>query len=265
MSRVIPNENTWVGFALTVTQTGAQNEVQTVTVGAASAGSFTLSFGGYTTSTILYSANAATVQAALEALTSIGSGNIAAAGTLATSMTLTFQGSKASQNWAQITGAVVATLTGGALALSTTTQGRPANTLAPTTAEINAAVELTPYLMSLTASTTGNVVPTPNLDTLFETSIIGTSQASFTADFYRDDTADTAWQTLPRSTKGYFLISRFGGHGFNQKPIVNDYIEVWPVTVVSRTATNMANNTVQTMSVVCSINVEPNDSCLITV
>jgi len=264
MARVIPNEQTWVGFALSVTSSGSANEVQTVSVGAASAGAFTLSFGGYTTSPIAYNAANSAVQTALEGLASIGSGNVACAGTLATAVTVTFQGTKAAKGWPQLTGAVTTPLTGGALAIATTTQGHPATTLAPTTTDINSAVELTPFLMSLTASSTGNVVPTPNLDTLFETSIVGTSQASFTADFYRDDENDVAWNTLPRGTRGYFLISRFGGHGTNQKPIVNDYLEVWPVDVVSRTATNMANNTVQTMSIVCSVNVEPNENALVS-
>jgi hypothetical protein len=49
--------------------------VQTVTVGAASAGTFTLTYGGQTTTAIAYNASAATVQAALVALSSIGAGN----------------------------------------------------------------------------------------------------------------------------------------------------------------------------------------------
>ena len=44
--------------------------------GSPTGGSFTLSFGGDTTSAIAYNATAATVQADLEALASIGSGNV---------------------------------------------------------------------------------------------------------------------------------------------------------------------------------------------
>lgn len=136
-------------------------------------------------------------------------------------------------------------------------------TLVPTTAEINAAVDLTPFLMSLNASSRGNTVPTPSFDSLFETSVAGTSAATFDADFYRDDTADTAWTTLPRGTSGYFIISRFGGSGTDQKPIAADVVEVWPVEVISRTMANMSNNTVLSFTVSCAVNVEPNEAATV--
>jgi hypothetical protein len=137
-------------------------------------------------------------------------------------------------------------------------------TLAPTAAEVTAAEDLTPFLMSLNASAQGNVVPTPSFDSLFETSIVGTSQATFTADFYRDDTADDAWEALPRGTKGFFIISRFGGSGTDQKPIAADVVEVWPVEVVSRVAANMANNTVQSFTITCAVNIVPAEAIAVT-
>lgn len=138
-----------------------------------------------------------------------------------------------------------------------------ASDLEPTAAEVAAAVDLTGLLMGLNASSQGNVVPTPSFDTLFETSIIGTSQATFSADFYRDDDDDLAWDTLPRETVGFFIVSRFGGSGTDQLPIAADVVEVWPVNVVSRTAANMANNTVQSFTVTCSINIEPNEAAVV--
>ena len=51
------------------------NEVQTVTVDA-TGGTFTISYGGATTSAIAQAALGETVEAALEALSSIGIGNI---------------------------------------------------------------------------------------------------------------------------------------------------------------------------------------------
>lgn len=133
-------------------------------------------------------------------------------------------------------------------------------TLAPTAAEVTSATDLTHYLISLNASATGNIVPTPSFDTLFETSIPGTVQASFTADFYRDDTADTAWDTLPRATDGFFIISRYGGGGTGNKPIAGDDVEVWPVRIVSRTMANMTNNTVMTFTVTAAVPQEPAES-----
>lgn len=138
-----------------------------------------------------------------------------------------------------------------------------ATDLEPTTAEVNAAIDLTPFLMSLNASSRGNQVPTPSFDSLFETSIAGTSQATFDADFYRDDTTDTAWTTLARGTQGYFIISRFGGGGADQKPIATDVVEVWPVEVISKTMANMSNNTVLSFTVSCAVNIEPNEAAVV--
>lgn len=128
---------------------------------------------------------------------------------------------------------------------------------APTASEVAAAKELTSYCISLNASSRGNTVPTPAFDSLFETSTAGTSAASFDADFYRDDEDDEAWETLPRGTRGYFLISRFGGTGTDNLPVASDDVEVWPVMVTSRTMANMSSNTVLTFSVSCAVNEEP--------
>ena len=128
---------------------------------------------------------------------------------------------------------------------------------APTAAEIAAATELTGYVVSVNAASQGNQVPTPSLDSLFETSVPGTVQAQFQADFYRDDTTDTAWDTLPRGATGFFVISRFGGSGTDRLPIAADEVEIWPVTVTSRTMGNMTSNQVLMFSVTCSVPVEP--------
>ena len=145
----------------------------------------------------------------------------------------------------------------------TTDTSFASGTLVPNETEVDACIDLTPFLMSLNASSQGNVVPTPSFDSLFETSIIGTSQATFTADFYRDDLADDAWEALPRGTVGRFILSRFGGTGADQKPQNPDVVEVWPVEVVSRTAANMANNTVMSFTVNCAVNVEPNEAAVV--
>lgn len=82
------------------------NEVQTVALnGSPSAGTFTLSFAGSTTGAIARNANAATVQAALEALPTIGTGGVACTGgPLPAAVTCTFQGARAAQALPQMTG-----------------------------------------------------------------------------------------------------------------------------------------------------------------
>lgn len=136
--------------------------------------------------------------------------------------------------------------------------------LTASASEVAGATVVTPWLISLNATSQGNTVPTPSFDTLFETTIPGTVSAQFSADFYRDDENDLAWDTLPRGTTGYFLISRFGGSGTDNLPIAADEIEVWPVTVTSRTMQNMASNQVLMFSLMCSVPEEPNEAATIS-
>lgn len=130
-----------------------------------------------------------------------------------------------------------------------------ANVQAPTAAEVTAAVNLTPLTISITASTQGNTIPTPTLDSLFETSVPGVAQGTFTGDFYRDSNSakDLAWTTLPRNTAGFMLVSRFGGTGANKKPVVNNKIEVWPIIVTSRAASALTSNQAQTFNVTAAV------------
>jgi hypothetical protein len=77
------------------------NEVQTLTItGTPTGGTFRLAFRGVATANIAYNATAAAVQAALELLSTVGSGNVVATGgpLPATAVVLTFQGQLAGQN-----------------------------------------------------------------------------------------------------------------------------------------------------------------------
>ena len=140
-----------------------------------------------------------------------------------------------------------------------------ADTLVPTVAEVAAAVELTDFIISLTANAQGNAVPTPKLKSMFETSIPGTNTATFTAEMYRDSVQedDLAWNTLPRNAYGVFYISRFGGTGADLLPVATDHVEVWPVRVISRAASPMSSNTAQTFTLTCSVPQEPNEDAII--
>lgn len=139
----------------------------------------------------------------------------------------------------------------------------PAVQGAPTLAEINASLDLTDFLISLNASATGNTVPTPRLKRLFETSVPGTSTATFTADMYRDDEADTAWDTLPRGSKGTWIVMRFGGTGTDKRPAATQKCEVWTTIVVSRAASSLASGAAQTFTLTCSVPIEPDEDYVV--
>jgi RHS repeat-associated protein len=83
----------------------AGDNVQQVTLtGNPTGGTFTLTFGGQTTSAIAYNASAATVQSALQALSSIGSGNALVGNPTGSAWIVRFAGTKAGAPQAAITG-----------------------------------------------------------------------------------------------------------------------------------------------------------------
>lgn len=91
-------------------------EVQTITV-TASGGTYTLTVGGQTTSALANSANAAAIQAALQALSSVGTGKATVTGS--GPYTVTFDPSLGDVTMTVNTGS----LTGGTATLATTRDG----------------------------------------------------------------------------------------------------------------------------------------------
>jgi len=85
------------------------NEQQTVTEGGSGLTSFTLTFDGQTTTSLIAAVSAAAMQSALEALSTIGSGNVTVSGSTSGPYTVTFVGDLAGTNVPVMT----ATPTGG--------------------------------------------------------------------------------------------------------------------------------------------------------
>ena len=142
----------------------------------------------------------------------------------------------------------------------------PANLAAPTDAELAAVTAVwTKQIVSINASSSGNTVPTPDIGTMFETSVPGTSSAQFTMDVYRDDdpVKDAPFQTLKRGTKGVVYISRFGGTGPGGRPEADQGIEVWPIQVTSRGSAPLASNTAQMATITCAVPTEPEEDALV--
>lgn len=100
------------------------NEVQSVIATGGSAGDFTLIFSGQTTAAIAYDADAAAVQAALEALPNVAPGDVAATGgpLPGTAVVLTFGGAYAATDVPAIT-VGTENITGGNAVVSQVTQG----------------------------------------------------------------------------------------------------------------------------------------------
>ena len=93
------------------------DEVQTVTEGGSGLTSFTLTYSGQTTGSIVAAATAAQVQTALEALSNIAPGDVKVTGSASGPYSVTFAASLANQDVPQMT----ATPTGGSGTVTVTT------------------------------------------------------------------------------------------------------------------------------------------------
>ena len=132
----------------------------------------------------------------------------------------------------------------------------------PTTTEISAGTEVTPYLQSLDTPLDGDAVDASDLSTAFNKSVAGTFGGGASADMYRDDTTDTAYAAFPRNTTGYMVIRRFGGS--DTAWAAADEVEVWPLRVITRSPSTMDRNTVQMFSVDFATLDEPTLNAVVT-
>jgi hypothetical protein len=130
-----------------------------------------------------------------------------------------------------------------------------ANKANPTVADLTASHNITHSIQGIDPNVTGNILPTPALDKLFEESMMGTSSGSITGEMYRDDVDDYAWTHLKKGTVGLIYISRFGTAGL--QPVAGQTVEAWPFQVSARTAQGLANNTVQTFQLNAAVPSEP--------
>ena len=114
------------------------NAVQVITIaGQSLGGTFTLSYGGYTTSAIAYNATAATVQTAITGLTSVGASNAAVTGNNGGPWTCTFQNTLGGQALATMT--ITPSLTG-----TNTSAGIQTTTIGQTEIDASTSVALAP-------------------------------------------------------------------------------------------------------------------------
>ena len=139
----------------------------------------------------------------------------------------------------------------------------PADPAAPTEDELAAALTLTPWIVSINPTSQGNAIPAPALDSLFDRSAIGTSQGSFSGDFYRDDDNDLAWETIPRGEDGYLYVSRFGGTGTDKRPVAGQKVETWHLGITQRAGSNMTSNTLQTFSSTAAVLDPPEEDAVV--
>lgn len=122
-----------------------------------------------------------------------------------------------------------------------------ADKTAPTLVEIAAGTDLTPFLRSIDTPLEGNTVDAATGESAYNSTVAGTYGGQpVTGEFTRDDDPtgadDTAWNTLPFRTQGYFVVARRGGSGVGGALAAGDAVDVFPIDVSSRTPAAYGRN-----------------------
>jgi len=131
---------------------------------------------------------------------------------------------------------------------------------APTEAEIEAGVHLTPFLVrgTLQRPSGGQTASAADVDSAFNKTEPGTFGGDLVAQFYRDDDADTAWTTLPRLTRGFVVVAPFGYDGADKSdPAGDEAVEVFPIAVADRSPNPAAENEMQKFTATFAVHSEP--------
>lgn len=118
-----------------------------------------------------------------------------------------------------------------------------ANTDAPTTTELNAGTRLTDFVTDGPPSPAGsNFIDAGTLASGFQVQVASTyGGGSGTLTVIRkrdtttnDDSADDAFNALPRGTVGYLVVAPFGVSGASNAFAIGDTVEVYPIEVANR-------------------------------
>jgi len=129
--------------------------------------------------------------------------------------------------------------------------------LIPTTAEVNAGVDVTPEISEVNGfSFTNNPIQTPDMDTRFVSQIPGedtTEDSSLV--FYQRKGTDAIRAALPKDDVGYMVIFYSGIAGAT--PAIGDDADVWPATVSSNAKTYTAGNEAAMYRVAFALTEEP--------
>ena len=133
---------------------------------------------------------------------------------------------------------------------------------APTATELNAGVDLTSFAVGdLDMPFEGSTAEAGDLSSRFNKTApgdFGGQEGSCT--FHKDDTFanDTAWTTLPRDTEGYIAVAPRGLSTAGTWAI-DDYVDLWPVTVLSRSLNAQSRNTTTRFTVKMAITDVPTE------
>ena len=124
-----------------------------------------------------------------------------------------------------------------------------ADTQAVTVAEAGAGVDLTPDSQSVPGiPRTGNLIDTADMANKFESRDVGTRGGDVaTLTIFRDDTTETAYDTLTEDARGYLMYFRKGLAGAT--PAAGDEYDIFPAAVLTVEDGNPGRNDADTAQI----------------
>lgn len=117
---------------------------------------------------------------------------------------------------------------------------------APTTSEVTTSTRL-PNITNYTTPSSESEVDTSDIDTLYDTSVVGTTKAGpIELTFKRDDSDESdTWDALTLRDTGYLVMLPFGGSGTSDAPAATDKAIVYPAQIGQRRPEGYGRNTTQ--------------------
>jgi hypothetical protein len=118
-----------------------------------------------------------------------------------------------------------------------------ATTSTPSTTEISGGVDLTNFIAKdgVAVNINGNNVDSATIAETFNSQTVGSWGADLQLTMFRDDSADTAWNTCVYGSTGFLVIDRFNVSGSD--PTNTDKVEVWPAQMHQPSPENSAQDT----------------------
>lgn len=138
-----------------------------------------------------------------------------------------------------------------------------------TLAQLTAAVNLTDWLLrdGLNTPLDGNTIDVAGAANRYNATDAGTYGGQpITTSWFRDsdEAQDDAWDTLPRGTRGVFVIARFGHVGESLEPLeAGDRVELWPFVVISRNHMGIEQDAPYRFTTSCAVPYPPNDDAVV--
>lgn len=137
------------------------------------------------------------------------------------------------------------------------------NIAAPTTTELNAGTNLTPFVPpdGWNPTTTQNNVDIASLADTFDVMTIGTEGGPITVTFMRDNSADTAWNLFTRGLAGFFAFRE--GIAVATAWASSQALQVYPITAHHPIANQTARNAARTFNVTVAVTSQPNRKAVV--